>query len=135
MSKRIFTKEQIETLKRNPNVKNCSERSILYSKDFKIKAVKQYEEGLTGREIFDKAGFDLKIIEKDTPKGCLKRWNKIYKKKGIAGLEKDFRGITGGRRKKIEIIEKDRIKRLEAEVAYLKAENDFLIKLRAKRAK
>lgn len=135
MSKRIFTKEQIETLKSNINVKNCSERSILYSKEFKIKAVKQYEEGLTGREIFDLAGFDLKIIEKDTPKGCLKRWNGIYKKKGIIGLEKDFRGITGGRRKKIEIIEKDRIKRLEAEVAYLKAENDFLIKLRAKRAK
>jgi hypothetical protein len=135
MSKRIFTKEQIEILKSNINVKNCSERSILYSRDFKIKAVKQYEEGLTGREIFDLAGFDLKIIEKDTPKGCLKRWNKIYKKKGIIGLEKDFRGINGGRRKKIEIIEKDRIKRLEAEVAYLKAENDFLIKLRAKRAK
>jgi transposase len=135
MSKRIFTSEQIETLKRNPNVKNCSERSILYSNDFKIKAVKEYKEGLTGREIFDKAGFDLKIIGKDVPKGCLKSWNKIYKKKGIVGLEKDFRGITSGRRKKIEIVEKDKIKRLEAEVAYLKAENDFLIKLRAKRAK
>lgn len=135
MSKRIFTSEQMEILKRNPYVKDCSERSILYSKDFKIKAVKQYEEGMTSKEIFDKAGFDLKIIEKDTPKGCLKRWNRIYKKKGIVGLEKDFRGINGGRRKTIKIIEKDRIKRLEAEVAYLKAENDFLIKLRAKRAK
>jgi hypothetical protein len=135
MSNRIFTKEQIEVLKDNPNVSNCSDRSILYSKDFKIEAIKQYKEGLTGREIFEIAGFDWKIIGRDTPKACLKRWNKIYKKKGIAGLEKDFRGINGGRKKKIEIIEKDKIKRLEAEVAYLKAENDFLIKLRAKRAK
>lgn len=136
MSKRIFTKEQIEALKRNPNVKNCSERSILYNNDFKIKAVKQYKEGLTGKEIFETAGFDLNTIDKDTPKECLKRWNRIYKKKGIAGLEKDFREINSGRKiKKVEIIEKDRIKRLEAEVAYLKAENDFLIKLRAKRSK
>lgn len=135
MSKRIFTKEQIEGLKRNPNVINCSEKSILYNKDFKIEAVKQYKEGIISREIFKIAGFDLRIIGKDTPKECLKRWNKIYFEKGIARLEKDFRGINGGRKKIIEIKEKDRIKRLEAEVAYLKAENDFLIKLRARRAK
>jgi len=132
MSKRIFNSEQIERLKTNTNVKNCSERSILYSKDFKIKAVKQYGDGLTPREIFNKAGFELRIIGRETPKTCLKRWNKIYKEKGIIGLKKDFRGISSGRKKK-KVFEGDIVKRLKAEVAYLKAENDFLIKLRAKR--
>lgn len=135
MSKRIFTKEQIETLKSNPNVKNCSERSISYSNDFKTKAVKQYEEGMIPKEIFKIAGFDWKIIGKDTPKECLRGWNRIYRQKGIIGLQIENRGRSGGRKKKKEIIEKDRIKRLEAEVAYLKAENDFLIKLRVKQSK
>lgn len=132
MSKRIFEDKQIEKLKGNTNVESCSERSISYSKDFKIKAIKQYQGGLTGKEIFDLAGFELDMIGRETPKACLKRWNSIYKRKGIIGLEKENRGGKGGRKKKEEILEKDRIKRLEAEVAYLKAENDFLIKLRAK---
>ena len=134
MSKRIFTKEQIEVLQRNSNIVNCSERSISYNKDFKIKAVKQYGDGLTSREIFNLAGFDLNVIGRDGPKTCLKRWNRTYRQKGIAGLEIYSRGKNGGRPKTKEVFEKDKIKRLEAEVAYLKAENDFLVKLRAKRA-
>lgn len=135
MSKRIFTKEEIESLRKNNNVVKCSERSISYGKDFKIEAVKEYEEGSTGRDIFNRAGFNLEIIGSDAPKSALKRWNKIYRKKGVAGLEIDSRGRNYGRRKTKEVIEKDKIKRLEAQVAYLKAENDFLVKLRAKRAK
>ena len=134
MSKRIFIKEEIEVLQNNPNVHKCSERSISYNKDFKIKAVKQYEEGLTSRKIFNLAGFDLNVIGGDAPKAALKRWNKVYKRKGTAGLETYTRGINHGCLKTKKIIEKDKIKRLEAEVAYLKAENDFLVKLRAKRA-
>jgi hypothetical protein len=55
------------------------------------------------------------------------------KGEGAFGIE--TRGKGGGRPKKIkDTNDTDKIKRLEAEVAYLKAENDFLIKLRAKRA-
>ena len=134
MSKRIFTREEIVGLQNNPNVHKCSERSISYGKDFKIKAVEQYKEGLTGKEIFNLAGFDLNVIGRDSPKSCLKCWNKIYRQKGVVGLEIDTRGKKRGHRKTKEIIEKDKIKRLEAEVAYLKAENDFLVKLRAKKS-
>jgi len=45
MSKRIFTKEQIKTLLRNPNVARCSEKSISYSKDYKISEIMKYQEG------------------------------------------------------------------------------------------
>lgn len=134
MGKRILTIEQIETLKRNPNVKNCSKWSITYSNDFKIKAVKEFEGGLTPRDIFDKAGLDLKIIGRDAPKESIKHWNRTYKKTGLLRLQTENRGLNWGQNK-LGITEKDKIKRLETEVAYLKAENDFLIKLRAKRAK
>lgn len=68
------------------------------------------------------------------PAESLRRWNNVYRTKGIEKLSVENRGRDGGRPPKIkDATEKDKIKRLEAEVAYLKAENDFLAKLRAKR--
>jgi hypothetical protein len=135
MSKRRFTKEKIEILSKNENVSKCSEKSITYSNAFKVKAIKQYKDGKSSRNIFIEAGFDLLMIGKDNPKVHLKQWNKIVKTKGLDYLRNETRGKGGGRRKKPKYLnDKDKIKRLEAEVAYLKAENDFFMKLRAKRA-
>lgn len=134
MSKIRFTKEQIEVLQRNEHVAKCSEKAITYSKEFKRKAVKQYqEEGMMAKEIFRQAGFDLNVISQKKPKQCLERWNKVYGAKGYAGLAKESRGGGSGRPKIKGLSDQDKIKRLETQVAYLKAENDFLAKLRAKR--
>ena len=137
MSKRIFTKEQIKELSKNKNVEKCSEKSITYSKEFKMKAVKQYyEEYLVSKEIFIQAGFELEIIGKDIPKQCLVRWKKKYQNKGEVAFKQENRGRAkgGGRPKKYKNEpDKDKLERLEATVIYLKAENDFLVKLRAKR--
>lgn len=135
MSKRRFTKEEIEFLSKNENVSKCSEKAITYRNAFKVKAVTQYKEGKSSKDIFTEAGFNLRMIGKDNPKEHLKQWNKIVKTKGLEHLRKETRGRNGGRPKKPkDLTDTDKIKRLEAEVAYLKAENDFLIKLRAKRA-
>ena len=134
MSKRIFNKEEIAKLLTNENVSKCSEKSITYSEDFKVRAVKEYEQGLQSREIFINAGFDINMIGRNMPKDCLARWNRIYRMKGAEKLKNENRGRAGGRPKKIkDKSDAGRIERLEAENAYLKAENDFLVKLRAKR--
>lgn len=133
MSKRIFTKEQVRLLSENTHVASCSERYIEYRKEFKQGAIKQYfEHNLTPGDIFRMAGFDTKLIGRDTPQKCLGRWRKTFKLKGEIGLSVN----KVGRRKKTpkDTTDKDKIERLEAEVSYLKAENDFLVKLRAKRA-
>lgn len=111
-----------------------------YSKEFKVKAVKQYnEEGLTPKEIFKRSGIDLNPTSKKNPNHCLSRWNKIYRKHGEQGLMEENRGKKskhGGRPKTIKFKdEKEKIKYLESQVKYLKAENDFLIKLRAQKRK
>jgi len=136
MSRRIFTKEQINEILKNPNVVKCSELAITYSNDFKVRAMKQYrEQHMTFKEIFIKAGFNLSIIGEDTPRWCFKRWNKTYKSKGLEKLAVESRGkMSAGRPKTKNVTDADRIKRLEMENAYLRAENDFLAKLRAKRA-
>lgn len=132
--KNKFSQVQIQELLKNSNVVKCSDKAITYSKDFKVLAAKQYiEEGKSAKEIFRIAGFDLNVIGKDTPKYRLKDWNKLFRTKGAAGLQTERRGRGGGRPKTKWLDEKERIKYLEAQVAYLKLENDFLTKLRAKR--
>jgi transposase-like protein len=131
MSKRNLTKEQVEVLLGNDYVVRCSNKAITYNKEFKVLAIKQYnEEGLTSKEIFERAGFDLKVIGKDTPKGLLRDWNRKYRDKGMEGLLTETRGKGGGRPKSKGVTDKDKIEFLEAKVAYLKAENDFLARLR-----
>jgi transposase len=135
MSKKLFTRAQREILLRNNCVSRCSPKSVTYSNDFKLSAVKQSQElGLSSNEIFRRAGFDLRIVGRDQPKQCLKRWKKTYWTTGDQGLLVERRGSRGKRfRVPNAEIESNKIKQLETEVAYLKAENGFLAKLRAKR--
>jgi transposase len=136
MNKQQFTKEHIDMLLRTGNVAKCSAKVITYRKDFKIRAVKLYEEGWSPRDIFKQAGFDLDVIGRNKPDDCLRDWRIIYEAKGEQGLMEENRGGArgGGRPKTKGLTDADRIKRLEAQVAYLKAENGFLAKLRANRA-
>lgn len=135
MSKRKFTVKQVADLQMNNNVARCSDKAITYDKDFKLRAIKQYlDDGLSAKQIFKDAGFDLNIIGQDKPKTCLKNWRRIFKIKGAAGLMLEARGRGGGRPRNRELTDAKKIEYLEAKVAYLKAENDFLAKLRAKRA-
>ena len=111
-------------------------KQIKYSSEFKIKAIKQYKEGLTPKEIFRLHGFDMSKIGK-IPKHSLSRWNKIYRERGEQGLREETRSkhSKGGGRPRIITFKDDRekIEYLELQVQYLKAENDFLIKLRAQK--
>jgi transposase-like protein len=136
MSKRRFNETQAAELLKNKNVAKCSDKSITYSKEFKVRAVKQYyEDGYSPGMIFKEAGFDWQIIGPDSPKDCLQRWRTIYKARGVDCLSIETRGKhhKGGRPKINNMTDAERIKRLEIENAYLKAENDFLAKLRAAR--
>lgn len=135
MEKRKFTEEQIKILLKNENVDKCSNKAITYNKDFKIRAVKQYcEEGWSARQIFKEAGLDVSLVGKYIAKDCVMDWIRIYKIRGTEGLLTETRGRYGGRPKIKGVTDEYKIKRLEAHIAYLKAENDFLAKLRAKRA-
>jgi transposase-like protein len=131
MSKQRYSEEQARIIQANPNVKNCSSKSITYSKDFKIKAVKAWlEEGQSPNTIFKQAGLDPSLIGMWKPSGCLKLWRRIYKANGEVGLISENRGKNGGRKPK-EKPSTD-VEYLQAKVAYLEAENTFLKNLKTK---
>lgn len=128
MSKRIFTADQIRDLQSNPNVAKCSSKSITFSKEFKVKAVKAYyEEGLSANTIFREAGFNLNVIGKTTPKFRLRDWKKIYKARGEKALNTESRGRQGGKKSADKL---DDPEYLKAKIAYLEAENNFLRNLK-----
>ncbi len=134
MSKRIFSPDQIKELLKNPCVAGCTEKSITYDKGFKVEAVKRYrDEGISAREIFARAGFDEDVVGSKTPRDRLQRWLKIANAKGMKALSEEQRGGPGRKRSLINLTDQEKIKALELQNAYLKAENVFLAKLRAKR--
>lgn len=132
MSKRIFSNEELRELEGNPNVAKVSTKSITYARKFKELALQQYEQGMSTSDIFKQAGFNFHVIGKKQPKSCLVRWRRQFKENGLEGLI-DTRGKHETKRVPRNT-ETDRLKWLEAEVKYLKAENAFLAQLRAKRA-
>ena len=138
MTKRIFTPEQQKELSRNKNIKKWSDKSITYTLEFKKRAIHLYhDKHMSAQEIFQQAGLTPEHVGKGTAHQCLNRWRKQYREKGLDAFKEETRGKKStGRPKKPnydnETIE-EKIQRLEAENLYLKEENDFLVKVRAKR--
>jgi transposase-like protein len=128
----MFNPEQIKEMLNNKNVVSCSYKSITFSGDFKINAVRQYyDKGYSPSIIFEEAGFDLEVIGKSRAKDCLIRWRKAYNNKGEQELREERRGEKDSRKSKMKFKnDKEKIKYLEAKIAYMNAENDFLAKLR-----
>ncbi|WP_313635625.1 HTH domain-containing protein [Exiguobacterium sp.] len=80
MSKITFTMTQINQLEENPNVTSVSERSIQYTAEFKVKAVRENMEGKEPQQIFMETGFDLTVIGKRKAQSALNRWHQTFRK-------------------------------------------------------
>lgn len=123
--RRIFTVEQRKVILQNENVRRCSDRSIGYKPAFKEKALKLYKDGLAAVAIFELSGFDLDVIGKRTPNRLMHQWRKPEKSK------RQFK-VTP---ESLERRKNESVKKLRHRVAYLEAENHFLVKLRAGKRK
>lgn len=132
--RKIFTEEEMAELRKNPCVLDCTSKSIIYSNEFKCRALTLHKEGVSAKEIWRRAGFDILRWKKDYCKDTIKDWKRIVARSGIEGLTRPRGTQATGRPKTKYITTEDRIKRLELQVRYLEAENSFLAELRAKRA-
>lgn len=131
MSKQKFTTEQIKKISKNKNVSRCGPSSVRYTTQFKLQALKQYNEnGLGAVKIFEAAGFDLRLIGIRTPNRLMNQWNTALhpERKHETPLHKiNMANKRMGRGREL--------RNLKAKVAYLEAENDFLAQLRAGKRK
>lgn len=126
-----FSLEEIIRLKENPCVFNCTDKSVNYTYEFKKRALELHEEGIPAKEIWRRSGFNIEKWKNHYFKGTLRDWKKIVRKNGLKGLLREG-GIQFD--KGPNKTDTDKLRRLELQVKYLKAENDFLAKLRTKRA-
>lgn len=93
MSKVIFNDQQIKQLELNPNITHVSERSISYHPNFKVKAVRENQNGKGLSQIFVEHGFGLAVIGSEKPQQCSKRWRRTLEKYGEDGLRTERRGV------------------------------------------
>lgn len=128
MSKRHFTKEEIDTLKKNKYVKRVGPKGITYTDEFKVFAITEYEKGSVSTVIFEKAGFNTAVLGESRVYGALKRWRKAYRNNGVMGL-RDRRKGRSGRPRERTLSSEQRLKRQEARIKYLEMELEFQKKL------
>jgi len=128
MTKKLFTEQEQDQLKCNPNVQAVSEKAITYTDEFKRHFITENEKGKLPREIFEAAGFEVELIGLERIKSSGKRWRVSYRLAGIEGLQ-DTRKTNSGRPLARELTLEEKFARLEAKNRLLEAENELLKKL------
>ena len=116
-----FNQEQIKKLEENPNVLQVLDDKIFYTPDFKLNAIKEYEQGKSARQIFTEAGFNLSEMStvSDYASRIVSKWRLARNK------NKDNIHCP---KKKIKE-KQSAYQKLTARLEYLEAENEFLKKL------
>lgn len=110
----------------NRFVEKISNSNITYTSEFKILAVKANIEGKSPVEIFNEAGIDVAPFVRNYAAKTISRWKKIYQEQGKQGLVEEKRGKNSTGRPK-----DNEFSSVEAELEYLRLENEFLKKLHA----
>ena len=107
-------------LEKNPNIQAVLSNQVLYTKDFKDRAVKEYENGKTANQIFQEAGINTAILSKqyDYASKTISKWRNANRERiNIHNPQKKTNAKDPAYQKLL--------KRNE----YLEAENEFLKKL------
>lgn len=117
-----FTKEEKELLEQNPNIQAVLSNQVLYTKEFKEKAVKEYESGKSANQIFQEAGINTEILSKqyDYASKTISKWR---------AANREYINIHYPQKKNNK--KKSAYQKLLERNEYLEAENEFLKKLSA----
>lgn len=101
-----------------------NDKNRLYSKEFKLQTINRV---LINHESFNSVVLDIGLASA----GILYNWLSKFKENGYNLIENKKGRKPKSMTKPKKISEKDKIKQLEDEIIYLKAENEYLKKLRA----
>lgn len=128
MPKKYFTETEVKSLSNNPYVKSVSIKGITYTDEFKRIFIDENKIGKLPRQIFEENGFDIEVIGIVRVNRAANRWRTAYYDSGVLGL-RDMRKNNSGRPTKKELTLEEKNARLEAQIQFLRAENELLKKL------
>lgn len=120
-----LSKAEKERLLSNRYVEKITTNQVIFTAEFKVLAVKANLAGQSPKDFFQESGIDTSLLSEQLPKKCVSRWKKTYLEKGSKGFSEELRGKNATGRPK------EKFSSIEAELAYLRLENDFLKKLHA----
>ena len=127
MSVNYFTDQQVAELRKNPYVKNVSNKAITYEEKFKEYFYLEKAKGFTPSQIFEKAGFDIKVVGQSRIIQFSRRIKiQAARDEGFS----DTRKGKSGRHAKKALTDEEIIKRLKQKNKILQQENDFLKRVR-----
>ena len=98
MSKNVFTQQQLNDLKNNPNVESVTEKRITYTVEFKKLFVDEYRRGKGPRQIFKDAGFDVDALGYKRIERASDRW-RTENNEGRLGENSEYVEIHKERRR------------------------------------
>ena len=105
-----------------------NDKNRIYSKDFKLQTINRI---LINNESVNSVAIDIGLASD----GILHNWLSKFKENGYNVVEKKKgkkpKSMTKPKKNGKTLSEKEKIKQLEDEILYLKAENEYLKKLRA----
>lgn len=93
MGRGNLTLEEINILKKNPNVASVNENRIIYSTEFKFHFMKEYTSGKKPTRIFKEAGFDAAILGSKRIERASARWRESYKAGSLGKFDKYNKSI------------------------------------------
>lgn len=124
MSKVKFTPEQQESLRNNKYTVYVTENTLSLSKEFKELFYREYQTGITPREILCKYGYPVEILGEQRIWGIGYSIKKEFAKNGC------FRDVrTKASTASSSGSQEDRIRQLQSKVDYLTQEVEFLKKI------
>lgn len=127
MSVNYFTDQQVAELRKNPYVKNVSNKAITYEEKFKEYFYLEKAKGFTPSQIFEKAGFDIKVVGQSRIIQFSRRIKmQAARDEGFS----DTRKGKSGRHAKKALTDEEIIERLKQKNKILQQENDFLKRVR-----
>lgn len=109
-----FTLDQKRILLENSNVLKITENHLVFTPEFKIKAIKLYSKGMTADEIFISHGFDPEFFEQQYFQKRLAKWRLKHELEGPNAFKTETRGKGATGRPKQENLEDYTIEDLRA---------------------
>lgn len=123
-----LSKYQRQLLAKNPNILKLTDHHVIYKPSFKLHAIEQYLQGISGDEIFKKEGIRLDFFIKNYAASNIKRWLKKYNEEGPTALGAGIRKVGSGRPKKSDNLTYDELLKL------VEIQNGVIDTLKKKRA-
>ena len=127
MSNKLFSQEEVEMLRANPNVESVTNRCVFFTPEFKQQAYNELTSGLKMREILLRHGIDPEVLGQPRITGFQEKLEKqAARSEGFQNLRHTGQKLPTTREKTLE----KRIHELEHQLAYTQQEVEFLKKIR-----